>query len=106
MVKANCSEGCLKDAYEGDMRLFLTSLFVLILASQPLSSQEIRLSLQQEIAQAYGYCTGQKLSIEKIQREHPALASSAVRAQLAFQLVFKRACESVEGELQKREQLL
>ncbi len=82
------------------MQRFLSPLIILILASQPVFSQEVRASLQSDLAQAYGYCTGQKLSIEKIQLEFPTLANGAARAQLAFELAFKPACDNIELELQ------
>jgi hypothetical protein len=64
-------------------------------------SQEIRPPLHSDLSQAYGYYSGQKLSIERIKSEFPTLSTEASRAQMAFELVFKSSYENIENELRK-----
>src|SRR5262245_22987939 len=82
------------------IRVFILALTFL---SQPLfaSAEGIRGSLLNDLAQTYGFCSAQRGTIEKIQRQYPELANSAARAQLEFDLVFKRACQNVEAELKQ-----
>lgn len=52
-----------------------------------------------DLSRAYGYYNGQKLSLERIQREFPALAAEAKKAHMEFDLVFKSSYENIEREL-------
>jgi len=83
------------------MHKYCTLILALTIFGQPLSAQEIRSALHDDLARTYGFCQGQKRSMVRIQNEFPTLANSAGRAQLAFDQVFRRACENIETELQQ-----
>jgi hypothetical protein len=69
------------------------------LMPQPVWPQEPRSPLHSDLSQTYGYYSGQKLSIERIQREFPALSARALQAQMTFDLVFKSSYKNIEKEL-------
>jgi hypothetical protein len=81
--------------------LILLVLLLSFLVGSPVWSQEIKSPLLIDLGQTYGYYSGQKLSIEWIQSEFPALSARASQAQLAFELVFKASYENIENELRK-----
>ena len=76
-------------------------LLLSISAGNPVWPQEITSPLHSDLSQTYGYYSGQKLSIERIQSEFPTLAARALQAQMAFELVFKSSYENIEKELRK-----
>jgi hypothetical protein len=72
-------------------------------AAPPISngSERTTSSLGVDLSQAYGYYRGQKLSIERIQNEFPALSAKAYQAQIQFELAHKGSYLAVEKELRK-----
>jgi hypothetical protein len=76
-------------------------LLLSLLVGNPVWPQEIKSPLHNDLGQTYGYYSGQKLSIEWIQREFPALSARASQAQMAFELVFKASYSNIENELRK-----
>jgi hypothetical protein len=75
--------------------LALCSLFV----GKAMPQEHVSSPLYIDLSRAYGYYNGQKLSLERIQREFPALAAEAKKAQMEFDLAFKSSYESIEREL-------
>jgi hypothetical protein len=58
-------------------------------------------SLVVDLSQTYGYYKGQKLSIERIQKEFPSLSAMAYQAQLKFDLAYKGSYLAVENKLRE-----
>lgn len=84
------------------LHLVLPFMAMLVaLMPQPVWPQEPRSPLHSDLSQTYGYYSGQKLSLERIQREFPSLSARALQAQMMFDLVFKSSYENIEKELRK-----
>lgn len=54
-----------------------------------------------DLSKTYGYYNGQRLNIERIQKDFPALAAEATKAQMKFDLVFKYSYENIEKMLRE-----
>lgn len=78
----------------------LLATFIALL-SQLVLSQQIKSPLYEDLARTYGYYNGQKLSIENVEKQYPALASDALKAQMEFDLVFEPSYVNIEKELRK-----
>jgi hypothetical protein len=70
-------------------------------AANPIPSESIVSSLNTDLSQTYGYYSGQKLSIARIQNEFPSLSTKALQAQIKFDLIFRNSHLSIEKELRK-----
>ena len=81
--------------------LFVSVLLLFLIVGNPVWPQEVRSSLPSDLTKTYGYYNGQKLSIERIQKEFPTLSAAAFQAQMEFDLVFKPSYKNIEKELQK-----
>jgi hypothetical protein len=79
--------------------MFLLLALVGFLSSQPVGAQDVGSSLDVELSRAYGYYNGQKLSVQRVINQFPALASSASLAQMEFDLLFKSSYKNIEKEL-------
>jgi hypothetical protein len=82
---------------------FILPFLVIIVAltSQPVWAQKVKSPVYVDLSQTYGYYRGQKLSVERIQKEFPNLSARASHAQMAFDLVFQSSYENIENELRK-----
>ncbi len=81
-------------------RLFVL-LVACVISAVPANAQTARGSLQSELAETFGYYKSQTLSLDRIKQEFPALAPDAMRAQIAFDRVFKGAVENIDREIQQ-----
>lgn len=87
----------------GLMRLAFAFVLPLLLLSAASASQAASLSHNRpalkSIARAYGFVSGQSLSLDLIAEAHPDLSAQVMRARLAFDSAFPDVEDRLEGEL-------
>lgn len=71
------------------------------LSAQSASPDPYRAPLYEDLSRTYGFCSGQRISIERIQKEFPDLAPQVIKAQMEFDLVFKSSYENIEKTLRE-----
>lgn len=82
--------------------LIIALLVYLIFSStQSASPDPYKGSLYEDLSRSYGFCKGQRFSVERIQKEFPDLAPQVIKAQMEFDLVFKFSYENTEKTLKE-----
>jgi len=76
-------------------------VILLVLAAAELPAETSHMTFTEELSHAYGYCLGQRASIEAIKRKYPDMATDATHAQAQFDLLFSSSCENLESELKR-----
>jgi hypothetical protein len=80
----------------------LTIIIICCLFAVPALSQNDKTELIRvftELNRVYGFCEGQSLSLNTIEKEFPELRNATTTARLEWNTVFGKSCEAVEDKL-------
>jgi len=81
------------------LALFFSCLALLV--SSATAEVSITTRTAEDAVQAYGYYLGQKITLERITREHPSLAILAKVAEIEFNLAFGDSVKEIDRQLYK-----